>query len=816
MTTPLEAALGYAALDGYGVFPCTAKKIPIKIEGLFDHGFASATTDADVITKAWTTYAAADIGLALPRGVLVVDVDVAKGKQGLADFIRLFGCPPKEMATAVSTTARGGWHVYFRFEPVLQLVQTTITSSLDARIGGLGYVVVPCPGNGRRWIQPLLSTPLMEAPHWLLEGLRRPPGPKPGEAKPFEGQRSTRAQEALDKACAALAAAPPGARDTTIGQVVYRVGRLAAAGELESGSGLQALLAAMASNPGMDKSHCDKVERCFNDGFKIPAEPGPIDDRHSTEDDFGDNDHADDHRDGGDAGDRQDDDSSQRAASESSQQHQQPTSSDWDPIDLDLFLGGSDLPPPELSDEALPQSWAEIIRAFAAVAEAPPDYVAIAAIAGAAGAIGNACVVEGKRGWREAAVLWGVLIGPPSAHKTPAMKAAHNALAAIDHALYVEWKKECEQLEAQHQMALDAQAAEGKPKKTVKKPEKPPLKHLLHDDTSLEKLTINMAASPHGAVAFYSELAAWFASFSRYSGGDDSSGRALWNRAYDAERFKRDRVKNEGPPIVVPAAACSVVGAIQPDKLRQIWPKSHDGLLARPIYVWPRLAPLPSEQSNSNGDDVSGGETYAFRKALKALYDLPLAVDGDGVAHPTVLRLASDARLPFTAAKRDCERRARRERGLIGEWLGKSPGRILRLALTFHLMTWSASDGGALPTSIGLDALERAIHYFQYAEGMLRRTLAGLEPSRSAEDALAIAKQIGKKEWRHFTNNDVGREQGFRWFRGEDAENKRRRDNTLSVLVDANVIRQDLVQTGRGAIQKWAVNPDLGEQIRDF
>src|SRR6478736_3662660 len=51
------------------------------------------------------------------------------------------------------------------------------------------------------------------------------------------------------------------------------------------------------------------------------------------------------------------------------------------------------------------------------------------------------------------------------------------------------------------------------------------------------KLTINMAASPHGAVAFYSELAAWFASFTRYSSsGDDSSGRALWNRAYDAER----------------------------------------------------------------------------------------------------------------------------------------------------------------------------------------------------------------------------------------------------------------------------------------
>ena len=140
----------------------------------------------------------------------------------------------------------------------------------------------------------------------------------------------------------------------------------------------------MASNPGTDKSHRDKVERCFSDGLNEPAEPGPIDDRHATEDDFGVEDHADDHRGSGGGSDRHDNDSGKPAASESSQQQQQPTSSGWDPIDLDLFLAGSDLPPPELSDDALPQGWAEIIRAYAAVAEAPPDYVAIAAIAGAA------------------------------------------------------------------------------------------------------------------------------------------------------------------------------------------------------------------------------------------------------------------------------------------------------------------------------------------------------------------------------------------------------------------------------------------------
>jgi hypothetical protein len=315
MTTPLEAALGYATFCG--VFPCTAKKIPIKIDGLFEHGFASATTDAAVITEASAKYRAADIGLALPRGVIVVDVDAAHGKRGRDDFVHLFGGAPEEMETAVATTPRGGWHVYFRFDLSLELAQRSITHSVDIRVGGKGYVIAPSPGNGRHWVRPLVTTPLMEAPAWLIERLKERAETEPRESTPFNGETSARANQALERACAGLSTAKPGTRDRTIGLVVYRVGRLAGAGEIEPGSALQALLAAMAANPGTDKSHCNKVERCFNDGFNNPAEPGPIDDRHAIEDDFGVEDHADDHRDGGD-GDRHDDDARERASGASS------------------------------------------------------------------------------------------------------------------------------------------------------------------------------------------------------------------------------------------------------------------------------------------------------------------------------------------------------------------------------------------------------------------------------------------------------------------------------------------------------------------
>jgi hypothetical protein len=318
MTTPLEAALAYAGFCA--VFPCTAKKMPIKVEGLFEHGFASATTDAAVITETWIKYKAADIGLALPRGVLVVDVDAAAGKRGRDDFVRLFGCAPEEVETAVATTPRGGWHVYFRFDLSLELVQRPITQSIDTRVGGRGYAIAPSPGNGRHWVRPLLATPLMETPAWLIGRLKERAEPEPKESTPFNGETSVRAKQALDRACAGLSQAGPGARDRTIGHVVYRVGRLAGAGELEPGTALQSLLAAMAANPGTDKTHLDKVERCFNDGTKNPAEPGPIDDRHATEDDFGVDDHADHHRDDGRAGDRHHDDPGERASGQQQQQ----------------------------------------------------------------------------------------------------------------------------------------------------------------------------------------------------------------------------------------------------------------------------------------------------------------------------------------------------------------------------------------------------------------------------------------------------------------------------------------------------------------
>ena len=113
----LEAALGYAR-TGWGVFPlhtpingvcdcpkgpaCTSPgKHPRTLNGLKD-----ATTDELRIRRWWKTYSIANIGVAVPEGYVIVDVDGAEGWTALKNAQR--GLP----ATAVQTTGRGSHYVY--------------------------------------------------------------------------------------------------------------------------------------------------------------------------------------------------------------------------------------------------------------------------------------------------------------------------------------------------------------------------------------------------------------------------------------------------------------------------------------------------------------------------------------------------------------------------------------------------------------------------------------------------------------------------------------------------------------------------------
>jgi hypothetical protein len=262
-TAAVDWALAYAAA-GMAVFPVGANKKP-----LTEHGVKDATTDADQIRAWWARWPHAEIGWAVPSGVVVVDLDRKAGADGLKDFFEHEGIEADAFETAIAVTPSGGRHLVFDAKGEAYKNGVRVNGSpIDLRTSG-GYIVLPRSGNGREWLKPL-STPLAPAPAWLPA---KPPDAPAGEAKAFTGEASPDALDALKRACQAIETAVNGAQETTLNNHAFHIGRRIGAGQLDAGAAISALNAAAARMPvhrGPWRDLPSKVAHAVEDGMNEP------------------------------------------------------------------------------------------------------------------------------------------------------------------------------------------------------------------------------------------------------------------------------------------------------------------------------------------------------------------------------------------------------------------------------------------------------------------------------------------------------------------------------------------------------------------
>lgn len=185
MTGPsmLTAALDLAAA-GWPVHPLTGKhpRTP--------NGFHDATLDPERIARWWGRWPSANIGIALPGSVLVIDTDPRNGGDvGLSKLTERYGELPDTL-TAESGRRDGGRHHYYR-RPAGDLTGRHLPQGVDLKLGGRGYVVAPPsvhPDTGwaYRWES---FAPVADLPRWLVALLTvtrptpRPPRPDAGDGE---------------------------------------------------------------------------------------------------------------------------------------------------------------------------------------------------------------------------------------------------------------------------------------------------------------------------------------------------------------------------------------------------------------------------------------------------------------------------------------------------------------------------------------------------------------------------------------------------------------------------------------------------------
>lgn len=134
----------------------------------------AATKNAQLVGKMFDEKPTANIGVLTGGGLLVVDLDMKNGRQGLQsinDLQHERGALPK---TLTARTPTGGVHLYFRYDAAHHNVgnRANIADGVDIRGAG-GYVLAPGSSleHGVYAWQDL--RPIEPAPQWLLDFVKR-------------------------------------------------------------------------------------------------------------------------------------------------------------------------------------------------------------------------------------------------------------------------------------------------------------------------------------------------------------------------------------------------------------------------------------------------------------------------------------------------------------------------------------------------------------------------------------------------------------------------------------------------------------------
>jgi putative DNA primase/helicase len=267
-----------------------------------------------------------------------------------------------------------------------------------------------------------------------------------------------------------------------------------------------------------------------------------------------------------------------------------------------------EVPPVEpFSGDLVPVSFRSLIRDIAERMQVPLDYPAIVMVLCLAGVVNRRATIQPKAndtGWIVVPNLWGGLIAPPGFLKSPVIQAATRTLVQIqtdwrlkheeslkDYALAKE-QSELRRTAWRQQFTQSAKKNKPAPKRPEDEPEEPTLRRLIVNDATFEALHRTMNENPAGILVIRDELTGWWSTLDRAGReGERAFSLQAWNgdTGHTIDRIGRGTIH-------VPACCMSMLGGIQPGKLRSYLTDvlkdgaTNDGLIQRfQLLVWPDI-----------------------------------------------------------------------------------------------------------------------------------------------------------------------------------------------------------------------------------
>ncbi len=479
--------------------------------------------------------------------------------------------------------------------------------------------------------------------------------------------------------------------------------------------------------------------------------------------------------------------------------------------DPDLTIAKPVRPPaPVMSEADLDEIfgiWAAWIRSAADAKNAPIDYVSLTLLSTASAAIGNSRWASPWDGWKEPPVLWAMLVGDPSAGKSPALDSVLDPVKDIERSLSEDYRRARVDWEAKNELASLALAQWKSDAKSaliegVEPPAKPPeadagnppvRERIIITDITTEKVADLLSSTWRGLLLARDELSGWLSSMDRYNGGGD---RAFWLEANGGRSYAVDR-KNNPEPIIVDHLSVAIVGGTQPDRLSDLLIKtSDDGLLARFMVVFPDPVPLSRPSQGLNDQQMID--------AINRLRGLPHVVCEKGGKRPSLVHFNEAAANILHQFRKQCREWEVDAAGLFKSHIGKMPGLVVRIANVLAHLDWAATDNPQSPEQIEAHHVGRACDFVgDYLRKHAFRAYGTSKLSPEVEGAKVIADIIQTEGIRLFKVRDIH----HRGRSGLSSANHVRA--ALKVLIDADWVREVKTETGGRPSISYEVNPKL-------
>lgn len=230
-----------------------------------------------------------------------------------------------------------------------------------------------------------------------------------------------------------------------------------------------------------------------------------------------------------------------------------------------------------------------------------PEFVAGAVLCAMSLAVGNKAKIQIKKGWREGAVLFVVIIGEPGSRKSPAISKAMEPHMGLQKIYGTE--------------ELDENSIR---------------KTLITTDATMESLAEKLSENPHGIILLMDEAAGLWKGFGQYKkgGNDMEKFLSLWSQAMIIVTRKK------APTIQVDSPFLPFLGGTQVDLLDTLAAMKGNGFVDRLLFIFP--IPIPSKHSDTEiSDEIMEG----YVRLILNIYETK--IDGEQL----ILSFSEDAQI---------------------------------------------------------------------------------------------------------------------------------------------------------------------------